>query len=184
MRDDNVFKYKICIVGEYAAGKTSLTKRFVDNEFAQDYRPTIGTNIFIKRLNINEDRCTVYIWDIAAQERWHNLRKSYYKGAQGIIVVGDLTRKRTFIQLEKFWMGDIKNHSDPDVVKIFIANKKDLPSEVSDEFLEEFRRKHKIDRIIKTSAKTGENVELAFIVLLNKLIKRAKEKMANISELV
>jgi len=74
---------KIIIVGEPAVGKTSLVKKFVSGQFAKDYRSSIGTNIFIKKVNIkNIGRIRIQLWDIAGQERWINMRRSYYVGAK------------------------------------------------------------------------------------------------------
>ncbi|MFW9818919.1 MAG: ADP-ribosylation factor-like protein, partial [Candidatus Thorarchaeota archaeon] len=65
---------KIIIVGEPAVGKTSLVKKFVSGQFAKDYRSSIGTNIFIKKIELNKiGKITIQLWDIAGQERWINM---------------------------------------------------------------------------------------------------------------
>ncbi|NMC07052.1 MAG: GTP-binding protein, partial [Candidatus Lokiarchaeota archaeon] len=93
------YKFKIVVVGEHATGKTSLIRAFVEQKFNADYRPTIGTDIYIKKLDLDGVEVTLTIFDIAGQERWANMRSLYYKGAAGALVVGDLTRAITFEQI-------------------------------------------------------------------------------------
>jgi len=91
---------KIIVIGEPAVGKTSLVKKFVSGQFTKDYRSSIGTNIFTKKIILEKKtETTLQLWDIAGQERWVNIRRSYYSGAKGVIIVGDLTRSNTFDQI-------------------------------------------------------------------------------------
>ncbi len=101
------FSLKIIIIGEPAVGKTSLVKKYVSGQFTEDYRSSIGTNIFTKKIVLEENTiATLQLWDIAGQERWIKMRGSYYSGAKGVMIVGDLTRKNSFDQIEKFWIPD------------------------------------------------------------------------------
>lgn len=165
------YTLKIIIIGEPAVGKTSLVKKYVSGNFAQDYRASIGTNIFIKKIKLkNEKDTSIQIWDIAGQERWTKLRHPYYAGARGVFIVGDLTRKNTFDQIEKFWVPDIKQHCDI-VPIILLANKSDLERNVSESEINSLGKKINALSIIYTSAKTGENVNMAFKLVSEEAIK-------------
>ncbi|MFX1499631.1 MAG: Rab family GTPase [Promethearchaeota archaeon] len=174
---DNSKKYtlKIIIIGEPAVGKTSLVKKFITGKFTQDYRASIGTNIFIKKIKLkNETDISIQIWDIAGQERWTKLRRPYYTGARGVIIVGDLTRKTTFDQIEKFWVPDI-NHYCEIVPIILLANKNDLETQIHESEINSLGKKINVLSIIYTSAKTGENVETAFKKISEEAIKTINE---------
>ncbi len=170
-----IFKLKLCIIGEHACGKTSLIKNFVESAYSKDYRPTIGSNLFVKKLAFkssdNEEyHFTITAWDIAGQERWQTMRHTYYRGAQGVFIVGDLTRKNTFHQIEKFWVDDFRKTMDFDVPIIVLANKNDLPSEISNEEVLKIGERCKINKVLFTSAKTGQQVNEAFSVMIKHCI--------------
>ncbi|MCK4780759.1 MAG: GTP-binding protein, partial [Candidatus Lokiarchaeota archaeon] len=154
------FTLKIIIVGEPAVGKTSLVKKFVSGQFSKDYRSSIGTNIFIKKINLeNIGETTIQLWDIAGQERWINMRRSYYSGAKGVLIVGDLTRKNTFDQIVKFWVPDVKQYCELTPI-VLIANKNDLKEEINEIEINTLGQQINAIGIFTTSAKTGENVEM------------------------
>lgn len=165
------FTLKIIIVGEPAVGKTSLVKKFVSGQFSKDYRSSIGTNIFIKKINLeNIGETTIQLWDIAGQERWINMRRSYYSGAKGVLIVGDLTRKNTFDQIVKFWVPDVKQYCELTPI-VLIANKKDLKEEINEIEINTLGQQINAIGIFTTSAKTGENVEMAFKIISEHAIK-------------
>jgi small GTP-binding protein len=153
---------KIIVIGEPAVGKTSLVKKFVSGRFTADYRASIGTNIFTKKLVLeNNTETTLQLWDIGGQERWINMRRPYYSGAKGVIIVGDLTRSNTFNQIEKFWIPDLTQYCSK-VPIILIGNKTDLSFEIEKGKIKVLGERIKTKSIIFTSAKSGDNVELAF----------------------
>jgi len=163
---------KIIIVGESAVGKTSLVKKFVSGQFAKDYRSSIGTNIFIKKINLkNIGKVTIQLWDIAGQERWINMRHLYYVGAKGVLIVGDLTRKNTFDQINQFWIPDIKQYCELAPI-VLIANKSDLKMEVSEKEINYLGKEINAISILFTSAKTGQNVEMAFKIITERVINK------------
>jgi small GTP-binding protein len=156
------FTLKIIVIGEPAVGKTSLVKKFVSGRFTADYRASIGTNIFAKKIVLeNTTEITLQLWDIGGQERWINMRRPYYSGAKGIIIVGDLTRINTFDQIEKFWVPDLTRYCST-IPIILIGNKTDLSSEIKKGKIDALGERIKTRSIIFTSAKSGDNVELAF----------------------
>jgi len=163
---------KIIIVGEPAVGKTSLVKKFVSGQFAKDYRSSIGTNIFIKKINLkNIGKVTIQLWDIAGQERWINMRRSYYVGSKGVLIVGDLTRKNTFDQIRHFWVPDIKQHCEVAPI-VLLANKNDLEKELSEKEINSLGKEINAISVVYTSAKTGENVEIAFKMISEQVINK------------
>ncbi|MFX0038198.1 MAG: Rab family GTPase [Promethearchaeota archaeon] len=170
MRKVKKLSLKIIIVGEPAVGKTSLVKKFVSGQFAKDYRSSIGTNIFIKKFNLkNFGKVTIQLWDIAGQERWINMRRFYYVGAKGVLIVGDLTRKNTFDQINHFWVPDVKQYCELAPI-VLIANKNDLEKELGENEINTLAKEINAISIIYTSAKTGENVEVAFKIITEKVI--------------
>jgi len=169
------YRLKIIIIGEPGVGKTSLVKKFVSGQFSKDYRASIGTNIFIKNLNLNKDKSvSVYIWDIAGQERWVNMRRLYYRGAHGALIVGDLTRKNTFDQIQQFWNPDLLNYCT-NIPKILIANKNDLNNKIDEKEINGIGKAIEAKIILFTSAKNGENVEKSFELISSYALKICNE---------
>ncbi|MFW9783535.1 MAG: Rab family GTPase [Candidatus Heimdallarchaeota archaeon] len=163
-----MFKIKVIIIGEPGVGKTSLVKKFVSGYFSEDYKASIGTNIFTKKIMLNSNKEVLFqIWDIAGQERWLKMRNLYYRGSNGALVVGDLTRKNTFKQIIGFWIPDLKKNCT-NIPFILIANKTDLKSNCSRIEIEEIGNNINANSILYTSAKYGEHVEDAF-KLISKL---------------
>jgi small GTP-binding protein len=166
---------KVAIIGEFATGKTSLIRRYVDNAFDNDYRATLGTNIMLKKVDItyeNEDyEIKLNLYEVAGQDRWQNVRKSYYQGSQGLIFVGDISRKRTFHQLQNFWFPDVKDSIHPNTPKLILANKCDLTADIPDQEIEEITYTIQAIGYIKTSAKENISVNKAFVSLVEAILE-------------
>jgi small GTP-binding protein len=105
------------------------------------------------------NRISIHLWDIAGQERWINTRNIYYSGSQAALMVGDLSRKRTFEQIETFWHPDLIAHCGK-IPFILLANKDDLQENITDEEIYKLGRKLESIANLRTSAKTGKNVKL------------------------
>jgi len=167
---------KIIVIGEPAAGKTSLVKKFVSSHFSTDYRASIGANMFIKNVILDSGQeIKIQLWDIAGQERWIEMRHLYYKGAQGALILGDLTREKSFKQIENFWCPDIGKYCT-EIPIILIANKNDLNSKISENIVKSLGERINAKDVLFTSAKTGENVEKAFKLISELVIKKLKRK--------
>ncbi len=171
-----IAKLKVCLLGDGAVGKTSLIRRFVEDQFNDDYLLTIGTKTSKKRLIIKrtnpqrEFHLTLMIWDIMGQISFRKLlHPTYLKGAKGALLVCDLTRKETLEHLDD-WIDSlyIEGRVMPSV---FVANKVDLEDQhVFGKAEFESVASAYDSPFFMTSAKTGENVEKAFQSLGEKLI--------------
>src|SRR6266550_4553598 len=161
-------KSKICLVGEKAVGKTSLVRRFVMNMFDEQYVTTIGTRVSKKEVHISMPDVTqsvqvdLMIWDIMGEKGFRELLKdAYFYGANGILAVADLTRRRTLDDLDD-WIDSVEQVVGK--VPILIAvNKADLASNArfQERDVAEFAKAYGAQFFL-TSAKTGDQVETAF----------------------
>jgi small GTP-binding protein len=161
---------KICLLGEFAVGKTSLVERFVYNRFSDDYLSTIGVKISRKIINLDIDRdVNLLVWDLAGGENYTGVQASYVQGAAGALLVCDLTRANTLSSLRKYAQ-QLKNAS-PNAALSLIANKADLTEmrEVSGADLEALAQELGAPLLI-SSAKTGVGVEQAFQSLAEQII--------------
>ncbi|XP_010558194.1 PREDICTED: ras-related protein RABC2a-like [Tarenaya hassleriana] len=164
--------FKILLIGDSGVGKSSLLVSFISSS-VEDLAPTIGVDFKIKQLTVAGKRLKLTIWDTAGQERFRTLTSSYYRGAQGIILVYDVTRRETFINLSDVWAKEIELYStNQDCVKVLVGNKVDRESdrEVSREE-GVFLAKELKCLFLECSAKTRENVEQCFEELALKIME-------------
>jgi small GTP-binding protein len=158
---------KVVVVGDPAVGKTSLIKRYVQDEFDDRYLNTIGAKVMKKSLGVKKPETgdlvdlKLILWDIAGQETFNNVKKAYYRGASGAIVVCDVTRRDTMEDMHR-WIENLFDVSDV-IPMVIILNKTDLEEET------QFSNEEVIDdyapygaAVFTASAKTGENVEMVF----------------------
>jgi small GTP-binding protein len=159
---------KIIVVGDPSVGKSSLIRRHADNKFEASYAPTIGTDFILKVVKLQDMEITCTIWDIGGHESFMSIRSFYYEGADGAIIIYDVTRDETFKNVKK-WYDDITNTVGI-IPTVIIGNKIDLKPEVKKEHAEKLAMElHAI--FYETSAKTGEQVNTAFGHLANLCIK-------------
>jgi len=168
------YAFKLILGGDGAVGKTSMVHRYVENEFATDYKSTIGTSIMKKQCTFNELESIVrfIIWDLAGQAQFKRVRQSYLANAEAGILVYDVTNRSSFENIDKNWYREIKKAS-PDIVLILVGNKIDLEAKrvVSRDEGEALAQKLTVT-YIETSAKTGENIDDAFKMLALQIIKK------------
>ncbi|MFW9999044.1 MAG: GTP-binding protein [Candidatus Hodarchaeota archaeon] len=175
----SIYVFKVIIIGPGAVGKTSLLHRFVENKFSFRYKLTIGADFLSKIIEYKPGTTIkMQIWDIAGQDRYKFLRSSFFDGANGALIVFDLSRWHTFKELEE-WLKDLRDYAGKDVPFILIGNKIDLIEKIDEfnqrESAQVFAKKEKT-YYVETSAKTGENVEDAFLNLANRMLKNISYK--------
>ncbi|XP_059628367.1 ras-related protein RABC2a-like [Cornus florida] len=169
------YSFKILLIGDSGVGKSSLLLSFISNmnHPLQDLSPTIGVDFKIKHLTVGGKRLKLTIWDTAGQERFGTLTNSYYRGAHGIILVYDVTRRETFTNLSEIWAKEVELYStNPECIKILVGNKVDRDSEraVTIEEGMALAREHKC-LFLECSAKTRENVLRCFKEVIIKILE-------------
>ena len=166
---------KILTLGETQVGKTSIVLRYSEDKFNYNKIATIGIDFKIKVIKKGNEKIKVSIYDTAGQERFQNIVKHYYKGANGVLLVYDITKRDSFKKLE-FWIEDLKENSD-NIDNLFIyliGNKNDMEDkrEVSYQEACDFAKENNLP-YIEVSAKTGNNIKKLF----DDVIKGAMTKM-------
>ena len=166
---------KLLTLGETEVGKTSIVLRYSDDKFHDNKIATIGIDFKIKIIKKGNEKIKVSIYDTAGQERFKNIVKHYYKGANGVLLIYDITKRDTFEKLE-FWLEDLKENSDNlnNLFIYLIGNKNDMEEkrEVSFQEATDFAKDKKLP-YIEVSAKTGNNIKKLF----DEVIKGAMTKM-------
>lgn len=164
---------KILLVGDTNVGKSSILLRFTDDTFDNEKCPTIGVDFKVKLISLNGVKVKLALWDTAGQERFRTLTPAYYRGAQGVILVYDVSNAQSFRQLDE-WLQEVDRYATkPDIVKMVIGNKIDKESSdrvVSREEGLRFARRHRM-LFLETSAKTAVGVQMAFEELVEKIIQ-------------
>lgn len=161
---------KICMVGAFATGKTSLVARFVKSIYSDIYHSTVGVKIDKKLIKFAEQEVNLILWDIHGEDEFQKVQMSYLRGASGYFLVVDGTRKHT---LERAICLQRKVEASVGKVPfILVLNKSDLTDdwEIEETMLDEL--KEKSWQIIKSSAKTGQGVEQAFLNLTEKMLEK------------
>lgn len=159
---------KICMVGAFATGKTSLVARFVKSIYSETYQTTVGVKIDKKSLAIDGKELNLILWDIHGEDEFQEVRMSYLRGSSGYFLVVDGTRRST---LEKaFSLQQRVENTIGNVPFILILNKFDLTDdwEIEATVAEELTQKRWT--VIQGSAKTGMGVEEAFVTLAQKIL--------------
>ncbi|GAB4527950.1 MAG: Rab family GTPase [Anaerolineales bacterium] len=162
---DSVIQKKICMLGDFAVGKTSLVHRFVEGRFDDRYLSTIGVKVS-RRIVTLAERTTVHllVWDLAGSEEFTGVQASYLQGAAGALLVCDLTRSTTLDSLSRY--AQRLREVRPQANLILVGNKNDLTAEraIEDDDLAALASELRATWFT-TSAKSGENVEAAFTSL-------------------
>lgn len=156
-----ILQKKVCLLGDFAVGKTSLIRRFVEGRFDEKYLSTIGVTVSRKIIDRADHQLKLLIWDLAGGEKFSRYQLNYLRGAAGAMVVMDLTRPESLVSLAGYasQLIDIS----PNARLVFVGNKSDLSNKTNPSLIglhdvsSGFQCPHHL-----TSAKTGEHVEAAF----------------------
>ena len=162
--------FKILTLGESGVGKTCILRRFVENKFIKNHLATIGIDFRTKTIPINDYEVKLKIWDTAGEERFRNITNQYYKGADGIILVFDLTNFDTMNKIRD-WYNQIKNNTSSNDIGLVLVAKSDLKREISTEESLNLSKELNI-QLFETSALTGEGVNEIFEFLTKDIISK------------
>jgi len=154
------------LLGAFGVGKTSLVRRFVSNEFSENYLSTIGVRVEKRIVDFKETQVELLIWDIAGDDEFFKLQESYLRGASGVLLVADATRAWTLHKAQE--LKTAYENKLPDIPWRFIVNKSDLPS---DSELKEAIRTTEFSNAELTSAKTGSTVVEVFESIASEMIE-------------
>ncbi|MBU3011978.1 GTP-binding protein [Polaribacter vadi] len=157
---------KVLLVGNFGVGKTSLIRRFVLNEFSEDYISTIGVRVSTKIVELNSEKIKLLIWDVAGTKDDEKVPKAYFLGASAAMYVFDMSRDETYLNLSS-QIDTIKELSGLEDITI-VGNKKDLLTSLE---INQVKKTVNIHIDLITSAKDNENVEDAFVLLANQSLK-------------
>ena len=151
---------KICLLGTFAVGKSSLTERFVKSLFSERYRTTVGVRIQKRTVELDERSVDLIIWDLAGEDEFLSLRTAYLRGSSGYVLVADGTRRETLNKvLEMKKRADLALGGVPFVLMVNKMDRRDDWA-VTDAELDDLTRKGW--PVFRTSAKTGEGVNDGF----------------------
>lgn len=159
---------KICMLGSFAVGKTSLIRRFVESIYCDAYHTTVGVKVDKKVIRHNNSDITLVLWDLYGEDEFQEMRWSYLRGTAGYLLVADGTRRNT---LEKaFQLQQRVREELGEIPFIFVINKADLVQDWELDPAMESQLTARNWTILRSSAKTGENVEEAFSQLTRKML--------------
>lgn len=167
--------FKVLTLGESSVGKTCILRRYVEGQFFKNQLSTIGIDFKSKTLQIGNHEIRLKIWDTAGEERFRNITSQYYKGAEGIILVFDLTKKESFEKIND-WMKQIKVNTQSDEIAIvLLGNKKDIVNERVVSFEEGNERAGEYGiKYFETSALDGTGIDEAIQNLSEEIMKKKK----------
>ncbi|TDL27326.1 ras-domain-containing protein [Rickenella mellea] len=179
---DYVLKFIIC--GDAGVGKSSLLVRLTDQRFLANPDPTLGVEFGSKLIHIPEEDKTVKLqcWDTAGTESFRSITRSYYRGAAGCLLMYDVTSRASFTNARS-WLADVREHADPNLTCILVANKIDLCEEgspaggkqraVSTDEGQNWANEESL-LFVEASAKSGKNVDVAFFEASRDILDKAK----------
>lgn len=164
--------FKLLLIGDSGVGKTCVLFRFSDDTFNTTFISTIGIDFKIKTVELQGKKIKLQIWDTAGQERFHTITTSYYRGANGILLVYDITNPKSFENISK-WLRNINEHASEDVERMLIGNKCDMDDKrlISEERGKSVATENGI-KFYETSAKDNINIEIAFITLAEDILNK------------
>ena len=188
------FQYKVPIVGSSFTGKTCLIQRAIKHRFNNSYDLTFGADCFLYNAKISNNIISLQIWDTAGQEAFNSITKVFYKNAKAVIIVFDMTSKSSFESLET-WIEEVRQNTEPKTLLFLVGNKIDLEDqiELQEEEVIDYAKKIGIDIFIKSSARTGENIQELFLGVCKSLFleyainepqiqQKTKQRLKNIKD--
>ncbi|XP_033894377.1 ras-related protein Rab-37-like isoform X2 [Acipenser ruthenus] len=174
---DEELMHKTILVGDSGVGKTSLLVQFDQGKFIPgSFSATVGIGFTNKVVAVDSVKVKLQIWDTAGQERFRSVTHAYYRDAQALLLLYDITSRSSFDNI-RAWLTEIHEYAQQDVVIMLLGNKSDMSSErvIKREEGEKLAREYGVP-FMETSAKTGVNVELAFLAVAKELKHRCVQQ--------
>ncbi|XP_007482752.1 ras-related protein Rab-37 isoform X1 [Monodelphis domestica] len=171
---------KVMLLGDSGVGKTCFLIHFKDGAFLSGtFIATVGIDFRNKVVTVDGTKVKLQIWDTAGQERFRSVTHAYYRDAQALLLLYDITNKSSFDNI-RAWLTEIHEYAQKDVVIMLLGNKADVNRErvVRSEDGQTLAREYGVP-FMETSAKTGMNVELAFLAIARELKHRAGQQQPN-----
>ena len=167
--------FKILIVGDINTGKTAILDQFTNGHFDHSYISTIGIDFNVKIIPLDKDtKVKLQVWDTCGQERFRALTRSYYRNAQAIIIVYDITSRESF-EKSKVWIKEMENYVDKSVLIVLVGNKTDLYPKRKIEYFEGHKlAEENFMDFFEVSAKYDNNIETLFKFIADKLYTKLK----------
>ena len=170
------YLFKILLIGNPSVGKSSIFTQFIETNYSDLSMSTIGIDFKIKTIKVDNKYIKLQIWDTAGQDRFKTLTNSYYRGSHGIIIVFDITNRKSFIDLQN-WLNDIYRYSE-NTYKIIVGNKLDLDDQRKIHYKEAKEFADSLGLIyIEISAKDNINVDYIFELLSKELTKNMSKRI-------
>ena len=176
---------KILLIGDSYVGKTSLLLQYIDRECPENHMATIGVEFKDKIVQINKKNVKLQVWDTSGQERYRSITKNFYRNADGVMFICDVTKENTFENIKNWLIDSEQNSNNSNFKKILVGNKIDLQKErvIDKEKLENFANKKGMN-FYEASAKEGTNVDLIFtelakLILEDKSDQQIKEEFCH-----
>ncbi|XP_045890670.1 ras-related protein Rab-37-like isoform X2 [Micropterus dolomieu] len=169
--------HKTILVGDSGVGKTSLLVQYDQGKFIPgSFTATVGIGFTNKVVDVDNLKVKLQIWDTAGQERFRSVTHAYYRDAQALLLIYDITSKQSFDNI-RAWLSEVHEYAQKDVVIMLLGNKSDMAAEraVKMEDGEKLAKEYGVP-FMETSAKTGVNVDLAFLAIAKELKHRATQQ--------
>ena len=162
-------KIKIALLGNEGVGKTSIISQLTESRYNAKTNTTVGAMFINKEMTIDGKNYELQIWDTAGQERFRTIASIYFRDAHGIILVYDVTTRKSYDDLS-FWFNEIYAKCEKSVIVTVLGNKCDMQdNQITLEEAAKYSQSHKSKHLL-VSAKTGQNIEEAFGVMLREIV--------------
>ena len=170
------YKFKICIIGAAAAGKTTIVEKLINDKYNPETKATVGVEYKPYRFDIGDFVVQLELWDTAGQEAYKAVAKSYFRNAVGCILVFDLTDQKSFEELQ-FWLGQFRQLASPNATVLLLGNKADLDDQrqITSAAAEKFAQDNLIG-YFETSAISGQNILEAFQKLAKEIFDKVRSQ--------
>jgi len=182
--DDISIKCKVVLIGKSGVGKTSIISRYITDTFKDSLMTTPGANFTTKKVDFPQYKKSIKfeIWDTAGQERYRSLAKVFYNNAAACLLVFDITNKDSFDDIKNYWIPEIKENGQKDIILALAGNKSDnyLKEQVSDNEGKALAKE--INAIyMRTSAKLNSSIDEIFNSIGNKFLNPEMEITSNLT---